>query len=62
MAEELQALEVNCTWDLVPLPSFGSVIGSRWIYSIKVKSDGTLDWYKACLVAQGFKQEYGVDY
>lgn len=62
MAEELLALEANRTWDLVPRPSDGTVIGSKWIYSIKVKPDGSLDRYKARLVAQGFKQEYGINY
>lgn len=50
MAEELLALEANRTWDLVPRPSDGTVIGSKWIYSIKVKPDGSLDRYKARLV------------
>ncbi len=31
-------------------------------YSVKLKSDGSLDRYKARLVAQGFSQEYGIDY
>lgn len=39
-----------------------SSIGSKWIYSIKVKSDGSLDRYMARLVAQGYKQEHGIDY
>lgn len=49
-------------WGLVPRPKTTPIIGSKWVYSIKVKSDGSLDRYKACLVAQGFTQEYGIDY
>lgn len=60
--EELLALKVNHTWDLVPLPHTGSIIGSKRVYSIEVKSDGTLDGYKARLVAQDFKEEYWIDY
>lgn len=56
------ALETNRTWDRAPKPLSGSIIGRKWIYSIKVKSDGSLDQYKACLVAQGYKQEYVIDY
>lgn len=39
-----------------------SLIGSKWIYTIKRKPDGTLVRYKALLVAQGYKHEYGIDY
>lgn len=62
MDEELLALKVNRTRDLVPLPPTGSILGSKRVYSIKVKSDGTLDGYKARLVAQDFKPEYWIDY
>lgn len=61
-AEELQALEANQTWDLVPKPDRGSTIRSKWVYFIKVKEDGTLDRYNAWLVAQGFKHEYEIEY
>ncbi len=29
---------------------------------VKTRSDGTVDRYKALLVAKGFTQEYGIDY
>ena len=28
----------------------------------KLKENGEVDKYKACLVAKGYKQQYGVDY
>lgn len=62
MTEKILALKTNHTWDLVPCSDTTLVIGSKWVYSIKVKSEGSLDQCKACLVAQGFKQEYGIDY
>ena len=62
MAEELQALGDNHTWDVVQCPPNVKVIGCKWIYSIKLCSDGTLDRYKARLVVFGNKQEYRVDY
>ena len=37
-------------------------LGCWWVYSIKYHSDGTIEWYKAKLVAQGYTQTYGVDY
>ena len=62
MTEELWALQDNHTWDVVPCPAQVKAIGCKWVYSIKLCSDGTLDWYKARLVSLGNRQEYGVDY
>jgi hypothetical protein len=62
MAEELAALERTGTWDLVPLPSHARPITCKWIYKVKTRSDGTLERYKALLVARGFQQEHGRDY
>ena len=62
MNEELDALHKTGTWDLVDLPSGKSVIGCKWVYKIKSRSDDIVDRYKARLVSKGFIQEYGIDY
>jgi histone deacetylase 1/2 len=63
MNSEYHALMKNKTWRLVPSPPKGTnVIGCKWVYKIKHKSDGTIDRYKSRLVAKGFKQRYGIDY
>jgi hypothetical protein len=62
MEADLNALVRNDTWDLVNLPKGKEVIGTKWVYKTKYKSDGTIDKYKACLVAKGYAQREGIDY
>ena len=50
MAEELQALGDNHTWDVVQCPLNVKSIDCKWIYLIKLRSNGTLDFYNALLV------------
>ncbi|KAL0458329.1 UNVERIFIED_CONTAM: Retrovirus-related Pol polyprotein from transposon RE1, partial [Sesamum latifolium] len=38
------------------------VMSSRWVFTLKYQADGSIDRYKARLVANGFTQTYGVDY
>ncbi|KAL5828135.1 hypothetical protein ACOSQ4_019932 [Xanthoceras sorbifolium] len=56
------ALNVNNTWELTDLPKGHKTIGVKWVYKTKLKENGKVDKYKACLVAKGYRQEFGVDY
>ncbi|CAH9074829.1 unnamed protein product [Cuscuta epithymum] len=62
MVEEMNALDLNGTWDLVYLPSGKKSIGCKWVFAVKVNPDGSVARLKARLVAKGYAQTYGVDY
>lgn len=62
MKEELDALESNQTWSLVPLPPEKCPIGCKRVYKVKYNVDGTMVRYKARLVAKGYTQQEEVDY
>ena len=62
MDEEMTSLDVNETWEFVPLPKEKKAIGCKWVYKVKHNSDGSLGRYKARLVTKDYAQTYGIDY
>ena len=59
---EIATLEQAGTWISVPRPTDKNIVGSKWVFRIKRNANGSIEKYKARLVAQGFTQKFGVDY
>ena len=55
-------MNANQVWDLVDLLLGQRSIGNKWIFKIKRKTDGSIERYKAHLVAKGYTQEERIDY
>lgn len=60
MKEEIPARHNNGTWILIDLPIGKKAVGCKWVYTIKLNADGSLDRFKARLVPKGFNQTAGV--
>ena len=54
MMVEMVALEKNQIWDLVKLSKGKQPVKCKWVFTVKYKSDGTLESYKARLVVKGY--------
>ena len=52
--KEIEALEVNNSWSLVPLPPSKTAIGCKWVYRIKYNEDGSIQKHKAMIAAKGY--------
>jgi hypothetical protein len=49
-------------YDIVPWPKGWKIVGSKWVFCVKWGPDGTIQKYKAQLIAQGFTQVKGIDF
>lgn len=56
MDEEMKALHDNQTWEVTHKPPNTNIIGCKWIFKTKLKEDGSVERFKARLVAQGYSQ------
>ncbi|GJT32230.1 putative ribonuclease H-like domain-containing protein [Tanacetum coccineum] len=62
MQEELLQFKIQKVWILVDLPHGKKAIGTKWVYRNKKDERGVVVRNKARLVAQGHRQEEGIDY
>ena len=60
--EEMKALKKNGTWEICSLPKLLVHVGCKWVFTVKHKSNGTVERFKAQLVAKRYTQTYGIDY
>ena len=62
MNSELTSLASHKVWEIVDRPKDHHVIKSKWVFTKKFNTDGSLNKYKARLVAVGCSQRPGIDY
>ncbi|GJT85565.1 putative ribonuclease H-like domain-containing protein [Tanacetum coccineum] len=62
MQEELLQFKIQKVWILVDLPYGKKAIRTKWVYRNKKDERGVVVRNKARLVAQGHRQEEGIDY
>lgn len=60
MVDEITAFVANNTWSLVPRLLDMNVVACKWIFSVKQKADGSLDRYKARIVAKATINKEGL--
>ncbi|GJX32108.1 retrovirus-related pol polyprotein from transposon TNT 1-94 [Tanacetum coccineum] len=62
MQEELLKFKLQQVWILVDFPNRKKAIGTKWVFINKKDERGIVIRNKARLVAQGHRQEEGIDY
>ena len=61
MDVEFDALQKQHTWVLVPPPPNVNLVGSKWVFKLKLHNDGSIACFKARLVAKSFHQQQSID-
>jgi len=60
MKEEINSFKENDAWEVVDIPTNGTVVDCKWVF--KRKDNENEVRYRARLVAKGFSQQQGIDY
>ena len=62
MNEELDQIEKKKTWELTPILTGKNVIGTKWVFKIKINEQGQIVRNIAILVCNGYSQVEGLEY
>ena len=60
--KEIKSLHDLETYVLVECPEDANIISCKWVYKLKYNADGSIERFKARLVARGFLQIKSIDY
>jgi hypothetical protein len=59
---EMDSIMSIGTWEVVSRPYGCKPIGCKWVFKKKLRPDGTIEKYKARLIAKGYNQKEGEDF
>ena len=62
MEEEIEQIEKNKTWSLVPSLADKNVFDTKWVFRNKLYENGEITRNKARVACKGYAQEEGLDY
>eukprot|EP00253_Pinus_taeda_P008556 PITA_08556 len=62
MEEELDQIEKNDTWELVPRSRDKNVIGTKWVFKNTLNEDGQVSRNKARLICNRYAQVEGIGF
>jgi hypothetical protein len=54
---EMDSITANGTWKVIDRPVGYKPVGCKWVFKNKLRTDGTIEKYKANLVAKGYTQK-----
>ena len=60
--DEIDSICKTNTWTLVKNPAGVKIIGLKWVFKIKRNANGSINKFKAHLVAKGYVQEHGIEF